>query len=409
MANGFLVPFATGALTELQRQKQASDEIAASVVDNVSQHVLGVEIPAERKLIKEQENLKNQYATTYGQKVADGMDAMGLFETGNEQGLFNAVRMRFGDKYSIDTIADKINKASDEDYGKLIQTSFIGTRKSALEDRGAYIDSVLKDTKNIKDLLVGETPKGLARFIGEPLGKKDEATATARLTQALEGPSRQPAQPADAASLLGLDATTGKGYMSLEPNLKASVFNSAKNSYSSLEKNAISKRFKKNFTKNYDPKIHGPSEDMYGLMNYFQNYYLPQIQGMTYDGPNKIGPTLSQDDVTKFNEDSGRGTPKKVSADLKPIKGEEFEYLGEIYKVPDRFKGQDLPVSVKKSIASQQKNFGFEGLNANNPSVILAQDAINRARAAGNVDAVEAIKDQLRKDLRVSNLEGLIK
>ena len=162
MANGFLVPFATGALTELQRQKEASDEIAASVVDNVSQHVLGVEIPAERKLIKEQENLKNQYATTYGQKVADGMDAMGLFETGNEQGLFNAVRMRFGDKYTIDTIADKINKASDEDYGKLIQTSFIGTRKSALEDRGAYIDSVLKDTKNIKDLLkknIIKTPK----------------------------------------------------------------------------------------------------------------------------------------------------------------------------------------------------------------------------------------------------------
>ena len=41
--------------------------------------------------------------------------------------------------------------------------------------------------------------------------------------------------------------------------------------------------------------------------------------------------------------------------------------------------------------------------------VNLAQDAINRARAAGNDDAVEAIKDQLRKDLRVSNLEGLIK
>ena len=42
MANGFLVPFATGALTELQRQKQVSDEIAGSVVDNVSKHILGV-------------------------------------------------------------------------------------------------------------------------------------------------------------------------------------------------------------------------------------------------------------------------------------------------------------------------------------------------------------------------------
>ena len=144
MANGFLVPFVTGALTELQEQKRASDEIAASVVDNVSKHVLGVEIPAERKLIKAQENLKNQYATTYGQKVADGMDAMGLFESGTEEGLFNSIRMRFGDRYDIEGIANKIDKADAKNYEQLIQTSFIGSRKSALEDRGAYIDSVLK-------------------------------------------------------------------------------------------------------------------------------------------------------------------------------------------------------------------------------------------------------------------------
>ena len=40
MANGFLTPFLTGALTELQEQKRVSDEIAASVVDNVSKHIL---------------------------------------------------------------------------------------------------------------------------------------------------------------------------------------------------------------------------------------------------------------------------------------------------------------------------------------------------------------------------------
>ena len=205
MANGFLVPFATGALTELQRQKQVSDDIAASVVDNVSKHVLGVEIPQEKALIKAQEELKNTYAATYNQKVANGMDAMGLFDSGTEEGLANAIKIRFADKYNIGDIVSKIKSASDEDYNKLIQTSFIGTRKAALEDRGAYIDSVLKDTKNIKDLLIGEAPTGLARYIGEPLGKKDEATATARLTQAFEGPSPQPSAPSDAAGLLGLD------------------------------------------------------------------------------------------------------------------------------------------------------------------------------------------------------------
>ena len=63
MANGFLVPFATGALTELQRQKQASDEIAASVVDNVSKHVLGVEIP-QKKINKSTRRIK-KYICNY--------------------------------------------------------------------------------------------------------------------------------------------------------------------------------------------------------------------------------------------------------------------------------------------------------------------------------------------------------
>ena len=37
------------------------------------------------------------------------MDAMGLFESGSEEGLFDSVRITFGDKYSIDEIAKKLN------------------------------------------------------------------------------------------------------------------------------------------------------------------------------------------------------------------------------------------------------------------------------------------------------------
>ena len=406
----FVVPFVTGALTELQEQKRVSDEIAGSVVDNVSKHVLGVEIPAEKKLIKDQENLKNQYASRFSQKVATGMDAMGLFESGSERGLFDSVRITFGDKYSIDEIAKKIEGTSDEDFAKLASVSFIGDRKKALEDRAAHIDKVLGDTANIKDLLIDKKPTGIAKFIGEPLGRKDATTAEARLTQQLEGPTAPVTTTGvDAASILGLDKGTGKGYMSLEPNLKTSVFNSASIAYNRLEKNAATKRFRKNFTKDYNPEIHGPSEDMYGLMNYFQNYYLPQIQGIEYDGPNKVGKPLSAEEVSNLNKEASKGAPKKATAKVKPIEGEEFEYQGKIYTIPERFKGQSLPETVKRSIASQQDKFSFTGLDENNPQVQLAQDAINRARAAGNDDAVEAIKDQLRKDLRVSNLEGLIK
>ena len=406
MATPFLVPFVTGALTELQEQKRVSDEIAGSVVDNVSKHVLGVEIPAERKLIKSQESLKNQYADRFGSKVAVGMDAMGLFETGTEQGLFNAVRITFGDKYSIDEIAKKIDATSDEDYSKLASKSFIGNRKKALEDRAAHIDKVLGDTANIKDLLIDKKPTGLAKFIGEPLGKGDEATAQARLTQELEGPTAPVTTTGvNAASILGLDKTTGANYSGLGVDERARLVNQANLIYSRLEKNQVSKRFKDNFSADYNPDkpFHGPSKELYGFRNFYQNYYLPQEVGITYDLENKI------DSDAAIKTPDKPGVPKKVTPEIKPIEGEEFEYQGKIYTIPERFKGQSLPETVKRSLASQQDKFQFAGLDENNPRVQLAQDAINRARAAGNDDAVEAIKDQLRKDLRVSNLEGLIK
>ena len=342
----FVVPFVTGALTELQEQKRVSDEIAGSVVDNVSKHVLGVEIPAERKLIKAQESLKNQYSSRYSQKVADGMDAMGLFETGSEQGLFNAVKIAFGDKYSINEIAKKIEGTSDEDYAKLASISFIGDRKKALEDRSTHIDKVLGDTANIKDLLIDKKPTGMAKFIGEPLGKRDEATAQARLTQELEGPTAPVTTTGvNAASILGLDKTTGANYSGLGVDERARLVGQARQVYSALEKNQASKRFKKNFSADYNPKIHGPSEDLYGFRNFYQNYYLPQEVGITYDLENKIESEAATKTIDK------PGVPKKVTPKVKAIKGEEFEYQGKIYTIPERFKGQSLPETLKRSIA----------------------------------------------------------
>ena len=83
-----------------------------------------------------------------------------------------------------------------------------------------------------------------------------------------------------------------------------------------------------------------------------------------------------------------------------------FNYQGKNYFIPERFKGQSLTEDIKKSIASQQENMGP---TENDPRVMMAQNAINQARAQGDDDAVEAIKDQLRKDLGISNLSELIK
>ncbi len=201
------------------------------------------------------------------------MDAMGLFETGSEQGLFKAVRIAFGDKYSIDEIAKKIEGTSDEDYAKLTSISFIGDRKKALEDRATQIDKVLGDTENIKDLLIDEKPTGIAKFIGEPLGKRDEATAQARLTQELEGPTAPVTTTGvNAASILGLDKGAALNFSNLSFKDRKDLKSAARLEYNTTQER-FGGTFKKEYQAGYDPKIHNPmgilNADTYGLNELF--------------------------------------------------------------------------------------------------------------------------------------------
>tara|TARA_R100000030_G_scaffold54788_1_gene41289 strand:+ start:980 stop:2383 length:1404 start_codon:yes stop_codon:yes gene_type:complete len=402
MANGFLVPFATGALTELQRQKQVSDDIAASVVDSVSQHVLGVEIPAERKLIKAQEDLKKKYASTYDQKVADGMDAMGLFDSGTEEGLARAIKIRFADKYNIGDIVSKINAAKPEDYSKLIQTSFIGSRKSALEDRSSHVDNILKDTKNIKDLLIGETPTGLARFIGEPLGKGDEAAATARLTTALEGPSVQPAKPTDAASLLGLEVG-GKGAteqiynfenlrhrelankasanferMFKDPNLGTYKFNYDKKDTRYDTAQRIIKGFNEARDAGYELGIIDYAREQYidivlksqGVVNYLSNYQTVKPSGAatalqpgTTEGT-QTGTKVDETQTVASVEDVGAISAKRAEGETAKEAAEKTEKIS----VPKS--------TIKVNIGTGDAAPAPSELNQNAPGIQLANDGM---------------------------------
>ena len=396
MANGFLVPFATGALTELQRQKQVSDDIAASVVDAVSQHVLGVEIPKEKALIKAQEDLKKKYASTYDQKVADGMDAMGLFDSGTEEGLARAIKIRFADKYNIGDIVNKINAAKPEDYNKLIQTSFIGSRKSALEDRSAHVDNILKDTKNIKDLLIGQTPTGLARFIGEPLGKGDEAAATARLSTALEGPSVQPAQPADAASLLGLEVG-GKGaeifdfnnarhtqrLTQARQNFDKQFFNQQMGSFNfTFGKDDARKKTADFITSGYNEAVDGGYK--LGLVDYAREKYIDYILssqfGITgYLPGTTVTTTALQPGTTEGTQTGDKVTETQTvlgSEDVGAISAKRAE--GETAKeAAEKTEKVSVPKStVKVNIGTGDSAPDPSELNKNAPGLQLANDGM---------------------------------
>mgnify|MGYP003118585232 CR=1 FL=1 len=210
MAVPFVVPFVTGVLREDLRQKEAYDKLAGDVVDNVSEYILGTEIPNETKLVKAQEELKKGIASAHGQPVADAFDALKLFADGTDLGLAQAIKLRFGENYDISRLALDINNTYEnnkEGYEKLVQTSSIANRKAALTNRKTHVDKILSDTQSIKDLLVGdEKPTGIAKYIGAPLGERDRGIATKRVMEGLEGPEVAPTTPtASASDILGIE------------------------------------------------------------------------------------------------------------------------------------------------------------------------------------------------------------
>ena len=115
------------------------------------------------------------------------------------------------------------------------------------------------------------------------------------------------------------------------------------------ERRPTSNSFKRSYTQGYDAKnpAHGPSKEMYGFRKFFENEFL-RNKGITYDLESPF---------------------------------------------------------TKKTVTGQTTNQNL----TQDQRVAFAQDMINKARAVGDDEAVEAIKNQLRIDLGVTNLSELIK
>jgi len=221
--------------------------------------------------------------------------------------------------------------------------------------------------------------------------------------------------------------------------------------FKAIEKDEFVKEFKDTFSEGYNPEIHGPSKDLYSFERYFNEYYLPGIiggktssktmetqmqdMGATTTGATATGETGTTTGATQ--ETGATATQTTFQGDLIDYENDPryFTINGRIYTVPEQFikktadnpeaqtlldiqnerRGtnftlpeftvQSLPEITKKAIASQQDK---QPITKNHPNVILAQNAINIARAAGDEQAVEAIKRQLRLDLKISNLSELI-
>ena len=381
---------ATGYISEVIRDRRQADQEKYENLQYAKRQYFEVDKPAFIKQEEVRENNYNIISGTLSPVYANYGDALGVTLNNESTKLF------------LKQIKDKSNE---EQYR--IQSSYIDRKKGRIKSFNERTSEVRESLVNLPggpgsmNMMnyffpnEGEDPAEVGIGQGQATGTMDTQTAAA---------GDIPMMPMK--SIMDIEGTTDVNLYSNRDD-KVSLENNARLLFFGTETRPTSGRLRDSYSADYDPEKHGPSKEMYGFRKYFENEYLPR-KGITYDLPPIYGQKKAQaNDGQKFDSSNQQTDISDQAQQIQAIDtSTTFNYQGKNYFIPERFKGQSLTEDIKKSIASQQENMGP---TENDPRVMMAQNAINQARAQGDDDAVEAIKDQLRKDLGISNLSELIK
>ena len=381
---------ATGYISEVVKDRERADKEKYENLQYAKRQYFEVDKPAFIKQDEVREYNYNFISGSLSPVYANYGDALGVTLNDESTKLF------------LKQIKDKSNE---EQYR--IQSSYIDRKKGrvkSFDERTSEVRESLVNlpggpgSMNMMNYFFpneGEDPAEVGIGQGQATGTMDTQTAAA---------GDIPMMPMK--SIMDIERTTDVGLYSNRDD-KVSLENNARLLFFGTETRPTSGRLRDSYSADYDPEKHGPSKEMYGFRKYFENEYLPR-KGITYDLPPIYGQKKAQaNDGQKFDSPNQQTDISDQAQQIQAIDtSTTFNYQGKNYFIPERFKGQSLTEDIKKSIASQQENMGP---TENDPRVMMAQDVINKARAQGDDDAVEAIKDQLRKDLGISNLSELIK
>jgi hypothetical protein len=381
---------ATGYISEVVKDRERADKEKYENLQYAKRQYFEVDKPAFIKQEEVRENNYNIISGTLSPVYANYGDALGVTLNNESTKLF------------LKQIKDKSNE---EQYR--IQSSYIDRKKGRIKSFNERTSEVRESLVNLPggpgsmNMMnyffpnEGEDPAEVGIGQGQATGTMDTQTAAA---------GDIPMMPMK--SIMDIEGTTDVNLYSNRDD-KVSLENNARLLFFGTETRPTSGRLRDSYSADYDPEKHGPSKEMYGFRKYFENEYLPR-KGITYDLPPIYGQKKAQaNDGQKFDSSNQQTDISDQAQQIQAIDtSTTFNYQGKNYFIPERFKGQSLTEDIKKSIASQQENMGP---TENDPRVMMAQNAINQARAQGDDDAVEAIKDQLRKDLGISNLSELIK
>ena len=363
-----------GFLSQGLEQKAASDALLGDITKQTAVNLLNEKIPNFNKQLQYEETNYNQLNKTYGPAISKlAVDGEYIKTPAGMQMFIKDIIPKL-DQEKLKTL--DVSNFNFKDIQSQQKLDFKNRQKGVLD---TFTTIPGGSGLNVSKLFLG---------MDQSETMADASTTTAAQPDMVIADFMKPEKP--------------KGLFSSLPEKERIDFvGQGRLLFDELEKNDVTKMFRKNYEAGYDEKIHGPSKQAYAYNKFIKEFYGPRV-GITYD-QDVFG--AKKDMSTQMTD---MGTSKtNISADVPAVDtSNTFNFQGRNYFIPDRFKGQSLTEDIKKSIASQQNN---TPITQNDQRVILAQNSINVARAQGDDEAVEAIKNQLRKDLGVSNLSELIK
>lgn len=223
----FVAPFLMGAIGEVQRQRQETDDITGKIVDTVAPYILNKIFDAE-KLSEKQTKLFNGYSNRYGANFAQVIANANLLESGDEKEADALIKNYFGtdDLLSVKKMVD--DKAKDsKSFQKLFGQNPITTRQRSIKDKKDFINEQFSDRANLKRLMIDPEQKrsGLSGFLfGDRITKEDVPGATQRLAEGLQIPTTElagaPSQ--DISTFLGIKPLTDLSFTELQQRTDAS-------------------------------------------------------------------------------------------------------------------------------------------------------------------------------------------
>ena len=233
--SGFLVPFATGALTKAQDIRDEQDEIAGAMIDESSIN-WRTKFESERERIKKKKELYTEIENGWGKPIAEIMGHLGFLDDGDTEKAYAWLK-----EIGPENIA-KFKNLKPEDYKSVFLENADQITKSIESKENVLAkNSTREGLKNMSDLYFGDTIRkeggklDTARqflFGGPILGEKDIEASRLQLAKEIraEEPTLEPPDEALLKTFADLDLGpislgdgTAKGVSDSEVRLRSNI------------------------------------------------------------------------------------------------------------------------------------------------------------------------------------------